>query len=78
MGLSSGCVDGDGARYWGLVCWLTGVSEEIKSPCTRRGFVGLGYDGIKIRIEKERVCTRTTRRPPRLLAPLLKLLPEPS
>ena len=23
---------GDGARYWGLIYWLMGVTEEIKSP----------------------------------------------
>ena len=40
MGLSSGCIEGDGARYWGLVCWLMGVSEEIKSPCGCMGFEG--------------------------------------
>ena len=39
-GLSSGCVDGNGARYWRLVCWLIGVTEEIKSPCQCRSFVG--------------------------------------
>jgi len=43
MGLSSGCVDGDGARYWMLICRLVGVNEEIKNPCDCRGFVGLGF-----------------------------------
>ena len=38
MGLLSGSVDGDGARYWRLVDWIIGVTEEIKSPCNRRGF----------------------------------------
>ena len=39
-GLSSSYVDGNGARYWRLVCGLMGVSEEIKSPCGGRGFKG--------------------------------------
>lgn len=38
LGLLSGCVDGEGARYWRLVYWLIGGTEEIKSPCSRRGF----------------------------------------
>ena len=39
MALLSGCIYDDGARYWGLVCWLMGVIEEIKAPCGCRGFV---------------------------------------
>ena len=42
MGLPSGYVDGNGARCWRLICWLIGVTEEIKSPWSRRGFGGLG------------------------------------
>ena len=40
MGLSPGCVDGNGARYW-RVKRLNEASlcdiEEIKSPCAGRG-----------------------------------------
>lgn len=32
MGLSSGCVDGDCARYWRLTYWLMGLPEETKDP----------------------------------------------
>ena len=28
-----------GARYWRLICALFGVIEEIKSPCSDRGFL---------------------------------------
>ena len=28
----SGCVDGNGARYWRLICGFMRVIEEIKSP----------------------------------------------
>ena len=38
LGLLSGCVDGNGARYRVVICWLMGVVEEIKSPCVCRGF----------------------------------------
>ena len=38
LGLLSDCVYGNGARYWRLICWFTGVTEEIKSPCGCRGF----------------------------------------
>ena len=31
LGLLSGCVDGNGARYWRLIYWLMGVVEE-KAP----------------------------------------------
>ena len=41
LGLLSGCVDGNGARYWRLICWLMGVVEE-KSPCGSRSFGWLG------------------------------------
>jgi hypothetical protein len=37
MGLSSGYVDGDGARYWRLICWLAVVTGEIKKPLLRQG-----------------------------------------
>ena len=40
LGLSSGCVDGDGARYRMVICWRMGVGDEIKRPCGCRGFVG--------------------------------------
>ena len=40
LGLPSGCVDDDFARYWMLTCRLIGVTEEIKSPCSCRGFGG--------------------------------------
>lgn len=43
LGLLSGCVDGNGARYWRQINWLIGVTEEIKSPCSWRGFEWLGY-----------------------------------
>ena len=36
--VSYGIRDGDGARYWRLICWLTGVNKEIKSPCGDRSF----------------------------------------
>ena len=42
LGLLSGCVDGNGARYWRLIYWLMGVVEEIKSPCGSRSFGWLG------------------------------------
>ena len=42
MDLSQGCVDGEGARYWRLICGLIGVTEEIKSPCGCRGFGWFG------------------------------------
>ena len=32
LGLLSGCVDGNGARYRVVICWLMGVAEEIKAP----------------------------------------------
>ena len=35
---STDFIDGDGARYWRLIYWLMGVVEEIKSPCSCRGF----------------------------------------
>ena len=38
LGLLSGCVECNGARYWRLIDWFMGVTEEIKSPCNRRGF----------------------------------------
>ena len=38
LSLLSGCVDGNGARYRVVICWLMGVVEEIKSPCVCRGF----------------------------------------
>ena len=38
MGLLSDCVNRDGARYWRLIYWFMGVTEEIKSPCGCRGF----------------------------------------
>ena len=38
LGLLSGSVDGNGARYWRLIYWFMGVTEEIKSPCGGRGF----------------------------------------
>ena len=41
LGLLSGCVDGNGARYWRLIYWLMGVVEE-KSPCGSRSFGWLG------------------------------------
>ena len=41
MGLLSGSVDGDGARYWRLIYWFMGVTEEIKSPCGYRGLWGI-------------------------------------
>ena len=34
--VSYGIRDGDGAMYWRLICWLTGVNKEIKSPCGNR------------------------------------------
>ena len=43
MGLLSGSVDGNGARYWRLIGWLMGVTEEIKSPCGCRGFLFLAF-----------------------------------
>ena len=30
LGLSSGSVDGNSARYWRLFCWFMGVTEEKK------------------------------------------------
>ena len=30
LGLLSGCVDGNGARYRVVICWLMGVVEEKK------------------------------------------------
>ena len=30
IGLLSGCVDGNDARYWRLFCWFMGVTEEKK------------------------------------------------
>ena len=27
---------GDGTRYWSLICWLIGVTEEIKKPVGAR------------------------------------------
>ena len=38
LGLLSGCADCNGARYWRLIDWFMGVTEEIKSPCGGRGF----------------------------------------
>ena len=38
LGLSSGSVNGNSARYWRLIYWFMGVTEEIKSPCGGRGF----------------------------------------
>jgi len=38
MGISSGCIEGNGARYRVLIYWLIDVNEEIKSPCGYRGF----------------------------------------
>ena len=40
LGLLSDCVDDDFARYWMLACRLIGVTEEIKSLCSCRGFGG--------------------------------------
>ena len=44
-----GCVDGEGARYWRLICGLIGVTEEIKSPCGCRGFGWLGSKNLATR-----------------------------
>ena len=41
LGLSSGCVDGNGARYWRLNEASLWDIEEIKSPCAGRGFGGI-------------------------------------
>ena len=38
MGMLWGSVNGNGARYWRLIYWFMGVTEEIKSPCGDRGF----------------------------------------
>ena len=38
MGLLLGSADDSGARYWRLIYWFMGVTEEIKSPCGYRGF----------------------------------------
>ena len=38
-----GYAEGEGARYWRLICWLMGVTEEIKSPYFCRGFGWLAY-----------------------------------
>ena len=43
LGLSSGCVDGNGARYWRLNEASLWDIEEIKNPCAGRGFGGIRY-----------------------------------
>ena len=41
LGLLSGCVDGNGARYWWLNEGSWRAIKEIKSPCNCRGFGGM-------------------------------------
>jgi hypothetical protein len=41
LGLLSGCVDGNGARYWRLIDGSWWSIKEIKSPCGCRDFVWL-------------------------------------
>jgi hypothetical protein len=38
LGLLSGCVDGNGARYWRLIDGSWWAMEETKNPCGYRGF----------------------------------------
>jgi hypothetical protein len=41
LGLLSGCVDGNGAKYWRLIDRSWRAFEEIKNPCDCRGFGGI-------------------------------------
>ena len=41
--LMSGCVDGNGVRYWRLIDGSRWSIEEIKSPCGCKGFGGISY-----------------------------------
>ena len=47
-GLLSGCVDGNGARYWRLIYWFMDATSEIKSPCGCRGFWLLALSGVVV------------------------------
>lgn len=73
LGLLSGCVDGNGARYWMLIFWLTSVIKEIKKPLRQQG-VGcdvvlkvVGYTPIAVthffRVDMQLSCSSTCRAP---------------
>ena len=43
MGERCECFVGHGARYWRLIYGISQTVELIKSPCSSRGFEGVGY-----------------------------------